>query len=541
MRDYSSEKTRKILNCLKQIEQCEGLGSSSRRYRMLRYLVEAELEGRGLSIKAYSIGLDVLGRGSEFDPTSDSIVRVEIARLRDALSLYYLNNDVSEEIKISIPRGNYRPKFDFGSNKLKYLELDDSNTLGKTNFSISRKSTAVLILLLLVFGGFIVGIHNSNFLQEQIDRPILALSGNLESDSMAIIGEILAQYRNIYTIKKIDRTYFSASEIYRLEAKKSGTKDFGIQLLHVPTGQILMSGSFDEDKLNTTDYSGTSSPILLWIGRLAQLNGVLEKDYMSRRDFGQVFNCRYLAEVYFAQQTDQNHLEARTCFEEALADGQEYSSLYANLSLIYREEYSDQRNLLPGNPLRRAMNAARKAIEIDPYNAHAHYSLMTILFITGNTSEAIAAGDRAIALTSYDGEIVGGFAAQLNIAGYFEKALKMFELSIKLNPGLYRWRNYGIFLANLGNGELQKAGDASLALEGSHNPLYLAAMAIGYNRLGRTFEARDNYSQLMKLEPNIIDMYERRRYSPTLTRKLVSELRMVASTTMCGSPTSCAH
>jgi adenylate cyclase len=73
--------------------------------------VTEELEGRGERIKAYSIATEVLGRPQEFDAQQDSIVRVEIGRLRQSLERYYLTAGVDAPVVISIPKGQYRPVF----------------------------------------------------------------------------------------------------------------------------------------------------------------------------------------------------------------------------------------------------------------------------------------------------------------------------------------------------------------------------------------------------------------------------------------------
>ncbi|MEP4310993.1 MAG: hypothetical protein ABJ364_14720 [Lentilitoribacter sp.] len=52
--------------------------TTSIRARKLRS--KEELEGRSESLKAYAIALDVMGRRADFDPSTDSIVRVEVAR-----------------------------------------------------------------------------------------------------------------------------------------------------------------------------------------------------------------------------------------------------------------------------------------------------------------------------------------------------------------------------------------------------------------------------------------------------------------------------
>ncbi len=88
------------------------LGRTSKLPALLTYLVEQELAGKGEGLKGYSIATDVLGRAADFDPATDSIVRVEMRRLRQALTLYYATGGADDPVKITIPPGTYRPSFD---------------------------------------------------------------------------------------------------------------------------------------------------------------------------------------------------------------------------------------------------------------------------------------------------------------------------------------------------------------------------------------------------------------------------------------------
>ncbi len=80
---------REIAAALEAICNSDDFKRSSRLTDLLRYIVTEEVEDRGHRLKAYSIATEVLGRKADFDPSSDSIVRVEMARLRIALKLYY--------------------------------------------------------------------------------------------------------------------------------------------------------------------------------------------------------------------------------------------------------------------------------------------------------------------------------------------------------------------------------------------------------------------------------------------------------------------
>ena len=78
---------------------------------LLSYLCEKRLAGESGRIKEYSIGVDVFHRGVEFDQETDSIVRVEVNRLRKRLSDYYAGEGSAHRLHIAIPVGQYVPDF----------------------------------------------------------------------------------------------------------------------------------------------------------------------------------------------------------------------------------------------------------------------------------------------------------------------------------------------------------------------------------------------------------------------------------------------
>lgn len=79
---------------------------------LLFYLCEKLFVGAADQIKEYSIGVEVFHRGAEFDQESDSIVRVEVNRLRRQLAEYYANDGARHTLRITIPVGQYVPVFE---------------------------------------------------------------------------------------------------------------------------------------------------------------------------------------------------------------------------------------------------------------------------------------------------------------------------------------------------------------------------------------------------------------------------------------------
>lgn len=96
---------------LAHVLESEELRSSPQLSNILRFVVEATLDGRRDAIKGYTIAVEALGRDPSFDPQADPIVRVEATRLRRALERYYAGAGAGADIEIMVPRGSYVPHF----------------------------------------------------------------------------------------------------------------------------------------------------------------------------------------------------------------------------------------------------------------------------------------------------------------------------------------------------------------------------------------------------------------------------------------------
>lgn len=108
----SSPSTEEKLKALVDLLAQPLFRASQRNRNFLRFVVEEALAGRGDRIKAYTIAVDVFGRGPEFDGMLDPVVRIEAGRLRQALAEYYAGAGQAERIRIGLPKGAYEPVFE---------------------------------------------------------------------------------------------------------------------------------------------------------------------------------------------------------------------------------------------------------------------------------------------------------------------------------------------------------------------------------------------------------------------------------------------
>jgi len=79
--------------------------------KIAEYIGRKYFAGEGESLKEYTIAVEALGKPAEFDPKRDSIVRVEVHRLRRKVKEYYRTDGAGSRIQIVLEPGQYVPKF----------------------------------------------------------------------------------------------------------------------------------------------------------------------------------------------------------------------------------------------------------------------------------------------------------------------------------------------------------------------------------------------------------------------------------------------
>lgn len=79
--------------------------------QFLRVICEFYLDGRAEELNEYLLAYDVFGRDSTYQPSADPIVRVVAHEIRKKLEAYYQAEGASDEIRLEIPAGSYKPVF----------------------------------------------------------------------------------------------------------------------------------------------------------------------------------------------------------------------------------------------------------------------------------------------------------------------------------------------------------------------------------------------------------------------------------------------
>lgn len=92
-----------VLHQLSRILESESFQNSRRSKSLLTHLVRSSLDGISV-VKERSIAIDVFGRGPDYEPAEDSIVRVSVHELRRRLQRYYEHEGAGDDFRIELPQ-----------------------------------------------------------------------------------------------------------------------------------------------------------------------------------------------------------------------------------------------------------------------------------------------------------------------------------------------------------------------------------------------------------------------------------------------------
>jgi hypothetical protein len=126
------------------------LHSSESLCKLLRYLAKQTLDHPGIPVKEYQIATEVFGRQADFDPQSDSTIRVQAGRLRAKLAEYYSSEGADDPVVVELPKGTYVLSFRPRTVTIGRHHPNATNEVGLEAAPSARKWIAVVIALSLL-------------------------------------------------------------------------------------------------------------------------------------------------------------------------------------------------------------------------------------------------------------------------------------------------------------------------------------------------------------------------------------------------------
>ena len=425
---------------------------TDRQKDILRYLAERRFAGCDEGVKAYSVALDVLGRPSGFDASTDPIVRIEISRLRSALDAYYQAFGAPDGVTIHVPKGMYIALF---PGALIPHEPDDDlqpdPEFAENQATTSLPAMPARALLrhwrpLAIVGGnaalaLLLGAAvNLELLPGQVtltEKPTVYISmGAAEarmqgeaSQTRDTLMTALTQFTTL-TVAKAGNVAPApdgqTGRNYEVDIKYYGDADDRSawwQIVDSATGDILKSG------LEKVDISGKSPASIRGemagdlARRFAATRGVINNIEIHESPKQALGNACVLRAEYALDEGSNDHVVAsRDCLERSLAKAPgdpDATALLARVLLAGRDAARDPAVRL------RALELAKSSGSAAPFSDRAQVALMAAQFAAGRMEAAVQAGNRAVELNPNNGDAAAKLAWVLYAAGYRDAGVAM--------------------------------------------------------------------------------------------------------------------
>ncbi len=434
---------------------------SERHCRLLRYLLEQTLEGRGDQLKEYVLGVEVFDRQSSFDPQTDPIVRSELSRLRAKLKDYYEGEGRDDSVIIDLPKRSYSLLF-----QLREAPVVEPPAKPARSWLAARRvalATSMISVLGLAGGGDVVRARARASLEQRLNGhltslvvlPFVNLNGGPESEYFCdgLTEEIINWLAEIEGLRVVSRTstfqFKGSHEDLRTIAARlrvslvleGAVRRFGdrwritTRLVDATDGYQLGSHVYDRGLHEVPDVQQEIARHVASTLRIPRVGG--HGQMASERFTSSVEAYRYYLEGrYHANNGGELDLKKSIrCYERATAADPNYAPAHASLANAYIS-LALQYEVPPREMMQRAKQAAQTAVKTGRTFPDAHSALGSIFALYDWDWEAAGKEfNRALELDPSDSAIREAYAMRYLVPrGRLNSALFEMQLAQSLDP-----------------------------------------------------------------------------------------------------------
>jgi TolB-like protein len=530
--------------------------SSPKRGALLRYLVEESLQGRGDLLKGFTVAVAVFGRDASFDPQNDPVVRLAARRLRIALDCYYGTAGACDPLRISIPKGHYRPLFDQRNDlsadppgpvtperDSEYVGVQHGEAEGGPGLAAtplerplrniwrtagllvgcavaaavvwfwsirepaptSARGPAIVVLPFEVLGAY----PDDRFLasgmtQELItdlmrfpDLRLYSVPASFRQDAKADPVEV---GRDLGVAYVVSGNIGSNASVVRV----------GVQLADAQTGRVLWSETYDRDL--------TPAALLAVRGELAadiatvlgQPYGVIHSDMTDRLAQSAIpsmpsYDCVLQAFAYRRSFLSELYAPTLACLEAAVQRDPDFADAWAMLGWLHLD--GARFGWAPDGDTARAfdqaLSAASKAVSVDSNSVLGLQALGSIYHYTGNFQKSVRFQRQALALNPNDPDTLAQLGWRLAVRGDWDEGIPYLQRAIDRTLSPPGWYYHLIAIHDYVQGDYEDMLSTAerSAVDGSGISWSLIAIANG--ALGNQAAAREALARMAEVSPDL--------------------------------------
>ncbi len=322
---------------------------------------------------------------------------------------------------------------------------------------------------------------------------------------------------------------------YVMEAslRHAGSKlRLAVQLVDAITGSHVWAETYERTFNPETVFELQDELVPRIVSTVADAHGILphtmgesirSKNPEQLSPYEAVLRCFSYAE----RLSPEEHAIARSALERAVEVSPNYAYAWALLSLTIKDEFESGFNPKP-DTLERMLQAARRAVELDPSGHRGYHALAIAHFHRKEVPAFRTAADRAIALNPLDGCNVAHLGSFIAYAGEWERGCGLVERALQLNPNHPGWYWFPLAMNAYRKGDYQAALGYALKINLPNFFWSHTMLAAIYGQLGQQEEAGNAVQELLKLNPQaprIVNDAWRSRYDPELVKRLIEGMR----------------
>ena len=520
-----------IIETLNEILAHRIFAASPKAQDFLRYIITESLAGRDEKLTGVSIAQDVFQKDSDFDSIQDSVVRVTARRVRYMLQDYYSQCTSEPKVKISIPKGKYRPHFEFAEKQPVQETPTPSPAVIETTeivvrpkrfklFGMAGLLTAILCVAIL---GFVLPKMNANSAirnNEIASYPSIAIIsftnqtddeayGFLEQSLQKQMTEDLSRFTLIRPL-----SYDKAYETLLMEGQPLydyaitgvilGVEpeiDLYIKLIDLNNMDVIFEDRIRRAPGQTQYYDALFDMVSDLSGNFAGMEGVIVQERLGAIQDKIASDTKAL--------TDLNALECNSLIDKLLEkpSPELYKTIYNCLEMLLEKDPEDDTSLASFGWLNyvgatshepvlmaRSINPdintdmgfalIEKAIKINPQNSWAQQTLSSLKLYVGDIQDALKHAELAVLENPANPDNLTWLGLCLAHNGNWARAVRLTQEAMDRNPDPPVTYYYTFFLKALRDDDAVSMTEIAATFTKKENYYaklysYLAAVAAG--------------------------------------------------------------
>lgn len=397
--------------------------------RLLSYVVQKTLSGQSNEIKQYTIAVEAFSYPADFDPLTNTAVRVLAGRLRRMLEQYYAGDGSHDDIRIEIPKRTYVPVFRLNSKLQDKTKKQNGLPLTHPPGSIADYGPTIAIIPFSGQG------FNEN---EAMSITMLTIAGLTRFSDLHIVGPLM-KYKDIAVeIVEIARQYHVRFVLQGLVQTSGEVLRVTTVLTDTRTGFKVWSETYEceltERSLAEIDENISHQIVCTLADYTGVIPNIISQESMRKHfDILDIHEAIYRHEHFLTIFTPKAFIAAVGALKHAVEIHPDSPLVLSMLGSAYATHYMLDMGLTSAT-LKDAERLAQQAVALNPQCQMAHWVEGYVRFLQGEAERCIAKFRLACSINPLNAYCVNGSAVFLCMMGHWEEGLHLWEQIEKRHP-----------------------------------------------------------------------------------------------------------